>query len=179
VISRLAQAVPNVFSLARLALGVGFPWVPPAWRAGAVVVAALSDLADGAVSRYFHASGTAGRILDPVADKVFVLSVVVTLLVEGRLKLWEVALVGLRDWAVLLGGCWLLARGRWSAFRRMPPTPLGKATTALQFLFLLALLTFEWSARVVFIPTAVVSGAAAVDYLRPRRSIVGGGGSAS
>jgi phosphatidylglycerophosphate synthase len=97
---------------------------------------------------------------------VFVLSVVVTLLVEEHLRLWEVALIGLRDWAVLLGGGWLIARDGWSAVRAMPPTLLGKATTALQFVFLVTLLTAESAARFVFIPAAVVSGAAAVDYLR-------------
>src|SRR5437763_6701995 len=74
-------------------------------------------------------------------------------------------LIGLRDWAVLLGACWLLARADWSAFRRMPPRPLGKATTALQFLFILTVLTDGIWARPVFVPAAIVSGAAALDYL--------------
>lgn len=74
------------------------------------------------------------------------------MLVEERLRLWEVAFVGLRDRAVLLGGCSLLARRRWSAFRQMPPTLLGKVTTASRFVFLLTLMTFERFADVVFIP---------------------------
>jgi hypothetical protein len=48
----------------------------------------------------------------------------------------------------------------------MPPTLLGKVTTGLQFAFILTLLAIDPWARFVFIPTAVVSGAAAVDYVR-------------
>jgi cardiolipin synthase len=164
--SRFLAAVPNSLSVARLALGIAFPWIPANWRVPVVVVGALSDLADGALSRWFHVSGTVGRILDPVADKVFVLGVVITLLVEGRLELWEVALVGLRDWTVLVGAGCLTARDGWGVVREMPPTPLGKVTTAMQFAFILTLLAIEPWARFVFIPTAVVSGAAAIDYVR-------------
>jgi phosphatidylglycerophosphate synthase len=162
---RFLTAVPNSLSLARLALGVVFPWVPADWRLTVVAFAALSDLVDGALSRQLHASGTVGRILDPVADKVFVLGVVITLLVEGRLALWEVALVGLRDWTVLLGAAFLTARDGWGVVRAMPPTLLGKVTTGLQFAFILTVLAVHSWARFVFLPTAVVSGAAAVDYV--------------
>src|SRR5262249_26706780 len=92
--------------------------------------------------------------------------VVVSLLVEGRGRLWRVGLIGLRDWAVLLGAGWLIARDGWSAVRGMPPTWVGKATTALQFGFVVTLLVAESAARLVFIPAAVVSGAAAFGYLR-------------
>src|SRR5437899_600767 len=97
VIPRVLRAVPNTLSLARLFIGLGFPWTPAGWRVTTVLLAALTDLADGAVSRCLRATGTSGRILDPVADKVFVLSVVVTLLFEERLRLWQVALIGQRD----------------------------------------------------------------------------------
>jgi phosphatidylglycerophosphate synthase len=159
------RALPNGLSLARLILGIGFPWVPANWRVVVIVVAALSDLADGAVSRRLHATSPTGRILDPIADKVFVLSVVATLLFEERLQLWQVALLGLRDWAVLVGAACVTVREGWSTAQRMSPTLLGKATTALQFAFVLTLLINEPAAQVVFVPTAVVSGAAAVGYL--------------
>jgi hypothetical protein len=49
---------------------------------------------------------------------------------------------------------------------RMSPTLLGKVTTALQFAFVLTLLTAEPTARIVFAPTVTISGAAAIGYLR-------------
>src|SRR5205809_7088713 len=82
------RAVPNVLTGARLALAIVFPWLPAAWRLPAVAAGALSDLADGALSRQLHAASAVGRILDPVADKALVLAVVVTLLVQGTLRPW-------------------------------------------------------------------------------------------
>jgi phosphatidylglycerophosphate synthase len=164
--SHLRAAIPNALSVARIVLGIAFPWVPADRRAAVVVVAALSDLLDGALSRRLHAASPTGRILDPVADKVFVLAVVGTLLVEGLLAVWEVVLVGLRDLAVLAGAGWVLLRRDWSALGRMAPTWLGKATTAAQFVFLLMLLVRRQPTFVVFLPTAVLSGLAAADYLR-------------
>jgi phosphatidylglycerophosphate synthase len=162
----LLFALPNALSLARLALGLGFPWIPPHWHAGTVVLAALSDVADGAISRRLRLCSTAGRILDPVADKVFVLSVACTLVLAGSLQLWEVVLIALRDVGGLLRASWGLIRRGWPAARRMSPTPLGKATTVMQFIYLLTLLALGRSALLVFIPTALVSSLAGADYVR-------------
>jgi cardiolipin synthase len=160
------RLLPNLLSLSRAALGLAFPWLPPNWRGPVVAFAALSDLADGALSRGLGATGTLGRVLDPVADKLFVLAVVLTLLAEGRLRGWEVALVGLRDWAVLLGAAGVALRRDWAAFRHMPPTLLGKAVTVLQFVFLLLVLFAGGAGGLLFALTAALSGLAALDYLR-------------
>jgi phosphatidylglycerophosphate synthase len=164
--ARLVLAIPNALSLSRLALGLGFPWLPAAWRGGVALAAGLTDVFDGLMSRRLHAASATGRILDPVADKVFFLAVVATLLVEGGLQLWEAVLVGLRDVMVLAGAGWVFVRQGWSAFRRMPSTLLGKATTAAQFVFLLVLLFRPQQRLVVFLPTVLLSGLAAADYLR-------------
>src|SRR5262245_33205597 len=127
--SRLLAAIPNTLSVARMALGLAFPWVPANGRVAVVIAAALSDLLDGDVRRWLHAVSPVGRTLEPVADKVFVLAVVGTLMYEGWLEVWEVILVGVRDLAVLAGAGWALVGRDWSAFGRMAPTGLGKATT--------------------------------------------------
>ena len=164
--ARLLAAVPNALSLSRLALGIAFPWVPASWRVPIILAGALSDLLDGLVSRLFHARSTAGRILDPLADKVFVFSVVVALWNEGSLKSWEVVLVGLRDLTVLAGVVLVLLRTKWHAFPLMPPSLMGKATTVAQFLFLLILLVRPQQAFAVFLLAATLSGLTAGDYIR-------------
>jgi cardiolipin synthase len=146
-------------------LGVGFPWLPTSWRVAAILAAGVSDLADGASSRQLHVTSQTGRILDPAADKVFALGVVITLVAEGSLELWEVALVGLRDLMVLAGAVWYLVRRDWAAFRAMTPTFWGKATTAAQFLFILIFLIRQERTVVVFLLTATVSAVAAAQYL--------------
>jgi len=144
---------------------VSFPWLPLSWHLPIVLVAALTDLLDGASGRLLGACSTTGRVLDPVADKVFLTSVVVTLLVERILGVGEVLLVGLRDLAVLAcvaGG--VLTRD-WDAFRHLSPTWLGKATTAGQFAFLLVLLVAPAWKGWAFPPVAALSGLAAILYL--------------
>ena len=164
MLARLLAALPNTLSLARLVLGLTFPWIPPGWRVGVVVVAVVTDLFDGAASRWFHAASTTGRILDPVADKVFVLSAVGTLVWEGTLGLWEAVLVGLRDLAVLAGGAWLWLRQGRSALRGLAPTLLGKVVTGAQFGFFLVLLLYPAWAFFWMVPTAILSGLAAAQY---------------
>jgi phosphatidylglycerophosphate synthase len=185
VLARLSSAVPNALSLGRLVLGAAFPWTPPGWRAGVVLAAALSDLLDGFASRRLHAESSTGRVLDPVADKVFVGGVVATFLLEGLLGWLQAALLGLRDLTVLAGAGWVLLRGDWSDFARMRPSLLGKATTAAQFVFLLALPLRPQQAYFLFPPALVLSGLAAGGYLwaflsrspwRPARAVGRGAG---
>jgi CDP-diacylglycerol---glycerol-3-phosphate 3-phosphatidyltransferase len=90
---RIARQIPNALSLSRLALGLCFPALAVSWRLPAVAYAMLSDLADGAISRS-HGPSTLGRILDPLADKVFVLAVLATMIGEGTLGLGEVSFSG-------------------------------------------------------------------------------------
>jgi phosphatidylglycerophosphate synthase len=155
--------VPNALSLLRLLLGLAFPWLPAGWRLPVVLLAAFTDMADGASSRLLHVSGRVGAILDPVADKVFVLSVLGMLLWEATLAPWEVLLLGMRDLVVLVGGVLVAARGR-KVIRR--PTLLGKAATAGQFLFVLSVLLWQQRLLAVFVPAVCLSGLAAVDYGR-------------
>lgn len=157
--------VPNALSLLRLGLGLCFPWLPSSWRLAVVVVALLTDMLDGATGRLLGVCSDSGRVLDPVADKVFMLSVVATLLAEGLLGVGELLLLGLRDLAVLAGVAGGLLTADWEAFRRGRPTLLGKAATAAQFVFLLVLLVAPTARGLTFPVAAGVSALAAVQYL--------------
>jgi len=157
--------IPNAISSGRLLLGLCFPLLPAAWHLLAVVAGALSDLLDGASGRLFHSCSRTGRVLDPVADKVFVAGVVVAFLASGVVTLGEVALVGLRDAAVIAGAAVALASGNGAALRRMAPTLLGKATTAAQFVFFVVLLVAPGLRWPAFAVTACLSALAAGHYL--------------
>ena len=65
--------IPNLLSAARLVLGLAFAAVPVSWRLVVVVVAGATEFLDGALRRLWHVSGAMGHLLDPSADKVFVL----------------------------------------------------------------------------------------------------------
>lgn len=170
--TRLSRsALPNALSLARLVLGLVFPWQPVAWRGWIVALAALTDLLDGASSRYLHATSTVGRLLDPLADKVFVAALVATLIVENTISIAEAVLVGLRDVTVLAGLIWMVVRGRGSDIPRLTPTFLGKLVTAAQFVFLLTVVVFQEKFTAIYVVTVVLSALAAMDYVRVYRHI--------
>jgi cardiolipin synthase (CMP-forming) len=158
--------IPNLLSAARLMLGPAFAVVPASWRLAVVLAAGATEFLDGALSRLWHVSGATGRLLDPIADKVFVLAVLATLLSEGRVAPWELLLIGSRDVIVLGGAAFVLARRGRPALTQMPPTPLGKLATTGQIAFLLLLLVGRGPVRPVFATAAVLSVAAGLDYLR-------------
>jgi cardiolipin synthase len=85
--------VPNVVTVVRLACVPVFLWVLfGAHRpvAAAVILAALgaTDWVDGYVARRFHQVSTVGKVLDPVADRVLMLTAVISTMVYGAVPLW-------------------------------------------------------------------------------------------
>jgi phosphatidylglycerophosphate synthase len=161
----MARVLPNLLSWCRLLLGLVFPLVPESWWLTLVAAAALSDLLDGQISRRFHATSETGRLLDPIADKLFVISVLATLAGHGVVAIWQLALIGARDLAVLAGAGWILVRRGWGSVRAMRPSLAGKAATAAQFLFLGSVLIFREVFWTIFAVTAATSTIAALDYL--------------
>lgn len=160
----LLQAVPNLLTLSRLALGIAFPLIPAAWQSAALLAAAATEFLDGWIARRLCASGTTGRLLDPVADKVVVASVLATLVSEGTVKPWQLLLVMSRDLVVAVGAMWVAARRGISALREMFPSRLGKVATAAQFLFLLAVVSTRNVNAGLLIVTSVICAGAAIEY---------------
>ena len=114
--------VPNALSASRIFLGLAFPFVPSEWRLWVVLVAALTDALDGLAARHLRAESDIGRLLDPVADKFFILILVGTLLTEGKLHpLWALGLAT-RDVVVLIGLAETIVRRRWAVGRKMRPS---------------------------------------------------------
>jgi cardiolipin synthase len=148
--------VPNLLSLARVPLAIGFARARTPRGALAVLCAAgLTDMLDGWYARRFDAGTPTGALLDPITDKLFVGTVVGTLLRRGQLPLWSLALLGARE----LGELPLLG---WFALRRdarakeQHANVIGKAATTLQF----AAVTAAVFRSRAFVPLAVVTGVA-------------------
>jgi CDP-diacylglycerol--glycerol-3-phosphate 3-phosphatidyltransferase len=68
------------------------------------VLAAVTDVLDGYIARRNNEISDLGKILDPLADKVFVGVLVILLLIKAMLPLWFVAVVLGRDLLILAGG---------------------------------------------------------------------------
>jgi len=97
-----------------------------------LLIAALTDGLDGTIARLADQRTLIGSYLDPLADKIMLMSAFVTLSVLHIIPVWTVILVVSRD-VILLTGT-LLARLTESNVD-LAPTILGKGATLVQFLY--------------------------------------------
>ncbi len=113
--ARPLRALPNLLSSARLLLAAPLLLAIRAGetRAAArlLVAAAATDALDGWFARRLRAESAAGRVLDPLADKLLAAAAGFALWRWGDLPGWFLALLLLRDVLLLAGGA-LVARSR-------------------------------------------------------------------
>lgn len=90
-----AMAVPVVVVL--------FAWSFPGhdyWATAVFVVAMATDQVDGWLARRWDQTSAFGSLLDPIADKVLVMSALVMLVAEGVAPAWMVAAIVAREFLV-------------------------------------------------------------------------------
>jgi cardiolipin synthase (CMP-forming) len=148
------KSLPNLVTLLRLllvpvlAVLLAEQRYAPAFFAFAV--GALSDGIDGWLARRFNAQSQVGQILDPVADKTFVIAVVFVLAWSGLIPLWLAIPLIARDVLILIP---LLTDPRYKD-RWPSPNAAGKAHTALA-LFTLGAIVAQ-AARWIDLPHALL-----------------------
>jgi cardiolipin synthase len=134
--------LPNVISIVRLAGVPLFLWlvlVPEAdgWALAVLALSGLSDYLDGYLARRLNQTSRLGEILDPVADRLYILSTVIGLAARGVIPWWLAVLLPARD--LFLWGLVPFLRTR--GYSALPVHFLGKAATAnLLYAFPLLLL---------------------------------------
>jgi cardiolipin synthase (CMP-forming) len=135
VIDRRVLTVPNAISVARLLCAPLFLWLlfVVHERPGAFVLLAVlgaTDWVDGWVARRFDQASAVGKVLDPVADRVLLLTAAIALTVDGIVPAWVGAVVLLRE--VIVSGATLALAAAGAA--RIDVQWAGKAGTfALMF----------------------------------------------
>lgn len=121
--------LPNLLSLARLLV---LPWLyilvideRHLFALAVGFVFASTDWIDGYLARRLDQVTRLGRLLDPVSDRLFIITVLVAMVVVGLVPWWLTAALVVRDLLLLLMGSFVLSQGN-----SMPPvTRLGKVTT--------------------------------------------------
>ncbi|MBT2504047.1 CDP-alcohol phosphatidyltransferase family protein [Curtobacterium sp. ISL-83] len=100
------QTWPNLITLFRFALiPVYISLVVqghPGWALVSLVVLGLSDWADGFIARRFDQGSELGKALDPVADRLAIIAIVLSLVLVGLLPWWVVAVVVLVDLVLVI-----------------------------------------------------------------------------
>ena len=75
------------------------------YEAAAVfIIAYLSDLLDGYIARKTNTVSEWGKVIDPIADKLFVSIIIIALCANGYVPLWFVIVILARDLVIVLGG---------------------------------------------------------------------------
>jgi cardiolipin synthase (CMP-forming) len=100
--------ISNLLSLLRLILAVPISVAlilnKPYLAFGMGMIAFISDFLDGYFARKLNQVTELGKIIDPLADKVVVISVVLVLFFQGKFPLWLGASIISRDILILIGG---------------------------------------------------------------------------
>ncbi|HED40798.1 MAG TPA: CDP-alcohol phosphatidyltransferase family protein [Chromatiales bacterium] len=132
-------------------------------------VAGVSDGLDGYIAKHYHCTSRLGSILDPLADKLLLVSTYLSLAWLGLLPWWLVLIVMARDLMIVAGG---FAYHRVIGEYEMSPSYISKLNTAAQILlgFLVVLsmsllpLSEQWIDGLIYfvLATTLLSGA---DYL--------------
>lgn len=125
--------LPNLISLARLLSVPIVVWAivddRMTFAFWLFIVAGASDAVDGFIAKRFGYQSVLGSYLDPLADKALLVSIYVTLGIEGHLPNWLVILVVWRD-VVIVGGAILYHTLTQNL--KMEPLLVSKINTAFQ-----------------------------------------------
>lgn len=165
--------LPNAISLLRIALIVPILLMildgAFGWALALFLLAGFSDGLDGYLAKRFDWHTRLGALLDPVADKLLVAGLFITLAYTQDIPVWLAAVVILRDVVIVAGAT------VYNFFVRPvqgEPTRVSKLNTSLQLLFLLFVISragFDWPEPITLtvlgasvLVTVVISG---VDYV--------------
>jgi cardiolipin synthase (CMP-forming) len=180
--------IPNALSVARLAGVPVFLWLVLGlrsqagdwWAVGLLIASAASDWLDGKIARALNQQSRLGQVLDPAADRLYIVATILALAIRGIIPWWLVGLLAARE--LLLGVVLLVLRRH--SYEPLQVSFLGKAATlALMYAFPLLFLgahtaSYSETARVAGWAFAIWGSAlywcAALLYVQQARSLVRG-----
>lgn len=156
--------IPNILSTFRLILAGLFPFCHEQEWIYLVLAGGASDFLDGWIARKWKVESWQGGLLDAIADKLFVLSVLITFVIAGKFEPWWIPVLLARDLTVTLIAIYALFCSSWSSFRQMDASLSGKLATAGQFLLFVCILVVPGLSRYLLWITILFSILAALDY---------------
>ena len=123
------------------------------------IIASLSDLLDGYIARHYNQVSNFGKFMDPLADKMLVLSAMCFLVEKGQMPGWVVAVVLFREFAV--SGLRLIAAERQHVIAAAWSGKIKTTCTMVGLCFVLVFTQFDWLnllVSAVILVTTVYSG---------------------
>lgn len=106
--------VPNILSVLRILLIIPFVFffLSKNYIAAAamVIISGLSDMFDGMIARKFNQITALGKILDPIADKLTLVAVIICIGIIVPKIIPLVVILVVKDLLMLLGGAYLIQK---------------------------------------------------------------------
>ena len=128
-VSERLWTLPNVLSTLRLAGVPIFLWLilshQDGWALVVLVLSGLSDYLDGKIARQYNLVSSLGQLLDPLADRLYILSTLLGLAWREIIPWWLVAILVSRE----IFGTALVMVVRSYGYRALPVHFIGKAAT--------------------------------------------------
>jgi cardiolipin synthase (CMP-forming) len=129
MVSTRVVTVPNALTVVRLLLIPVFLVLIAtgqyAWALATVALSSLTDFADGYIARHFNQVTRVGQLLDPAADRLFILSTLLGIAIAQIVPWWFLAIVVARDVLLIVLGIGLANLG----YGPLPVHHLGKMGT--------------------------------------------------
>ncbi|MBX9697720.1 MAG: CDP-alcohol phosphatidyltransferase family protein [Alphaproteobacteria bacterium] len=168
------MTIPNFISLGRLLVVPIIIWLILAHHMQAAfylfIAAGISDILDGLLARAFREQSIIGSYLDPIADKVLLMGVFVTLGTQSLLPLWLIIMILFRD-LLILGGVLLLILFEKSL--RLKPSMISKINTLIQIVLITYVLTeqafnlgFPWIHNLLIVITSLTTILSGAGYVK-------------
>ncbi len=121
--------VPNALSMLRLVGVPIFLWLILSrhddWAVVVLSISGVSDYLDGKIARAYNLVSSVGQLLDPLADRLYILSTLLGLAWRGVIPWWLVGVLVGRE----VFGTGLLMAVRHYGYRALPVHFIGKAAT--------------------------------------------------
>lgn len=149
--------IPNMLTLARIFLTPFIVYAiienQPVLALILMGVAGLTDMLDGAIARFLDQRSTVGAFMDPLADKLMLISTIVTLYFIEHIPTFLFLAVVFRDMVIVVGA---LVYELVTRNLEMTPTIASKITTFLQIMLVLTVLTdMAWQIPEILLPVMI------------------------
>jgi len=125
------------------------------------LLGALSDLLDGKIAREKGSEGSFGKLLDPFADKVLILSALIALIEAGLVKALPVILLAIRELSISFLRSLAVGQGL-----VIQASALGKAKTFLENGSVILILAGSGSGNVLLWASVALAYISLYDYIK-------------